>query len=90
MKQLVMKEGQWLTHEDGTRYAKALRDIPYHSVISSKAFQMADGSKPEAYSSIPDDVIKMARTGYVHQVCVDGKWKQLKQDVSEPFQPTDV
>jgi hypothetical protein len=82
--QLVMKAGQWLTHDNGEHYARAIRDIHYHSVIMSSDFEMTHGGHPIAGEEIPTDVIKLGPHGKVSQVCIDGQWKFLCPTVIEP------
>jgi hypothetical protein len=74
---MVMKKGQWLTHEGGERYAVALKDIPYHDQMSSEDFEMADGTSPLSHSAIPTDVIKVSEHGVAWEVCIDSEWVNL-------------
>lgn len=72
----IMTKGQWLTHENGERYAVANRDIPYHSHLSSSDFTMADGTAPEPHSLVPDDVLR-TRMGVIRAACIEGEWVEF-------------
>lgn len=80
----VMKKGQWLTHENGEPYARALMDIPYHSHLQSSDFEMADGKRPEEHTAIPTDVIRVDPFGLIVNACIDGKWNDIRQEAVSP------
>ena len=73
----VMKAGQWLTHEDGRHYARAIRDIPRHTPIMSSDFETVGGGHPIPSSVIPEDVIRYQEDGSM-MVNIDGEWIDLR------------
>lgn len=87
----VMKKGQWLTHEGGEHYARAIRDIPYHSPIMASDFEMTHGGHPIPSSAIPEDVIRYDDSGNMH-VNIDGEWNDLgprteNRDATQSIEP---
>lgn len=83
MSNLVMMAGQWLTHAKGARYARALRDIPYHGQIRSDDFELPDGKNPPQHSPIPQDVIYYAPDGAM-MVNIDGEWNNMRDLAVSP------
>lgn len=74
---VIIKEGEWLTHEGGDRYARALRDIELHSYVKAEDFELADGSKPQKHSVIPADVVVTGPFASIARVNVNGEWRDL-------------
>lgn len=75
---IIIHKGEWLTHPDGTRYAKAITDIEANSKVMGKDFELVDGSTPEAHSKIPDDVIVSDGWDLISKVNVNGVWRDLR------------
>ena len=79
---VVIRKGEQLTHEDGTPYAVANRDIYAYNVPEVEDFDFADGSRPEPHSLMPKTVFRVDNNSgvpVVSEVNIDGKWRKLSE-----------
>ena len=48
-----INKGEWISCENGHRYARALKDIPTASLINSSDFILEDGTHPRRGAIVP-------------------------------------